>query len=265
MPPSKHQTQPLALLTPAAIWAAHVEGTPICLNTNHFKLLPNGTLEFTSSPCGHTIEECKLHCGGCSKSYPRKKDLAWREAYTAIRMKLQMMLQAAGFSLGEASTIAGLFAPRIPIPPNAKDFKSEAEFCAAWTTYTRQFATWTGHNTSLTKNDLEAITADGSEIFDHVVFLLRECGVMETKTFIIQTFGSAREGRSNVDKNTTAATIIAAAVANVVASKQAAATEEHAAAAYATAEMFVATALEIEAQVAAATHWCSMMGMVPVF
>lgn len=258
MPPSKHQKQMLALPTPAAIWVAHSEGKSICSNTNHFMLLPNGNLEFTSSPCGHTIDECKLHTGGCSKSYPRKKDLAWREAYTAIQTKFREKLGAAGFSLGEASTIAGLFAPRIPIPPNAKDSKSEVEFCAAWEIYTRQFATWAGHNTSLTKNDLEAITADDSEMFDHTVFLLRECGVMETKTFIIQTFGSAREGRSNVDKNTTAATIIAAAVANVVASEQATA-------AFATAEMFVATGLQIEEQVAAAAQWCSMMGMVPVF
>jgi hypothetical protein len=251
---SKHQKQPIALISPSHIWAEAMKGKPICLNTNHFKLLPDGTLEFTSSPCGHTIEECKLHTGGCSKSYPRKKDLAWREAYTAIQTKLRERLVAAGYSLGEASIIAGLFAPRIPIPPIAKDSKSVAEFCAAWETYTRQFATWEGHNTSLTKNDLEAITADGSEMFDHVVFLLRQCGVMETKTFIIQTFGSAREGRSNVEKNTTAATIIAAAVANVVASSQAAA-------AYATAEMFVATGLQIEEQVAAAAQWCSMMGM----
>jgi hypothetical protein len=251
---SKHPKQPLALVSPSHIWAEAMKGTSICLNTNHFKLSPDGNLEFTSSPCGHTIDECKLHTGGCSKSYPRKKDLAWREAYIAIQTKLRERLVAAGYSLGEASVIAGLFAPRIPIPPNAKDSKSEAEFCAAWETYTRQFATWEGHNTSLTKNDLEAITADGSEMFDHVVFLLRQCGVMETKTFIIQTFGCAREGRSNVEKNTTAATIIAAAVANVVASSQAAA-------AYATAEMFVATGLQIEEQVAAAAQWCSMMGM----
>lgn len=214
-----------------------------CPNTNHFKLLPNGSMEFTSDPRGHTIEECKLHCGGSSKSYPLKKDLAWREAYAAIQTTLREKLRAVGFSLGEAGTIAGLLAPRIPIPPNAKDYKSQAEFDAAWKIYARQFAIWEGHNTSLTKNDLEALTAEGSEMFNHAVHLLRKMGVMWTKDFLIQTFGSAREGRSNVEKNIAVAETIAAVVA----------TEQYFTAATDTVRHI--------AELVAATQWCSTMGM----
>jgi hypothetical protein len=222
------------------VWAVDM---PCCPNTNHFKLLPNGSMEFTSDPRGHTIEECKLHCGGRSKSYPLKKDLAWRKAYTAIQATLRQKFLAVGFSLGTAGIIAGLLAPRIPIPPNAKDYTSQAEFDAAWNIYARQFAMWEGHNTSLTKNDLEALIAEDSEMFEHVLYLLRGKGVMWTKDFLIHTFGSAREGRSNVEKNIAVAETIAAVVAN---------------------DKYVVGAAEIVRvfdQIVTATQWCLTMGM----
>ena len=174
-----------------------------CCNTNHFHSEVVGDtvrLKWTSDPRGHTIEECKLHCGGKNKSYSREKDLIWRASYTAVQQEFHTELKSRGYSAGIVSIFVATIAPRIPIPPSPVEFapssgdrSSPAErWAAAWQVYANQFAKWESSSESLSKRELTSVLAT-AESRAEISALLGPHGPVDGAKILIAKYVAMRE------------------------------------------------------------------------